>query len=483
MYWAALSLVVTLAAAAGVLAADPENVQLVDAPQFFYERARKGPQGQLNWVRGHLTVEAARGCDLEDVRARVDYVDYAGKTLISAGPEKLGRMKGGEVREVIFSQFSVPIFNGYVITIECRRQGRKKEFTFFGSRTATQPFIVPAKPYPRSIQLVIMAHELDQDFRSRGARLYVRVRNLGAVTAKKLHATIQLLDRNGKPKRGRKTKARTLLSGAKGGRTGEVRGGEERLFAVRFGSFPQFESYSVKLDWETPPPDELVSGGEFEGGPEVELAHFRFSRRGKGKAGSGLEISGDARNGLAEDIRELKITVTLYLKPGAGTEEAGGRSKLVKTIVGTVPGVIRAGEVEPFTITAGDVGEYNDFAYELAYEEAGGLRQAESNRAGALASPPGGQPVVTVREAVMKGGGTLVITGDVRNATSISIRDFRLTFHLNRTAGGRQDTVADLVCEVAGVIRPGQTVPFSVSKKDCPAFDQYLFETHFLPAR
>ncbi len=471
----ALSLIATLAAAAAVLAAEPEDAQLVDAPQFIYERARKGPQGQLNWVRGHLTVEAARGCDLEDVRARVDYVDYAGKTLISAGPNKLGRMKGAEVREVEFSQFSVPIFNGYVITVECRWQGRKKEFRFYGSRTATEPFHVPAKPYPRSIQLVIMAHELDQEFKSRRACLYVRVRNLGAVTAKKLHATIQLLDRNGKPKRGRRTKGRALLTGAKGGRKGEVRGGEERLFAVHIASFPQFESYSVKLDWETPPPEELVSGGEFGSGPEVELAHFRFSRRGEGKAGGGLEISGDARNGLADDIQDLKITVTLYLKPGAGGASAGGRPKLVKTVEGTVPGVIAAGEVKPFAITAGGVGEYNDFAYELAYEEAGG--------AVTVAAPPGGQPVVTVSEAVMKGDRTLVITGDIRNATSIAIRDFRLTFHLNRTAGGRQETVADVACEIAGVIRPGQTVPFSVSKEDCPAFDQYLFETHFLPAR
>lgn len=469
-----LGLIVALAAVAAAVAEDTENGQLVDAPQFVYERSRKGPQGQLNWVRGHLTIEAARGVELDDVSAHVDYVDYAGKTLISAGPKAIGRMKGGEVRETELSQFSVPIFSGYVITVRCTWQGRERGFTFYGSRTATEPFYIPRKPYPRTVQPVIMAHELDPADRGSRACLYVRVRNLGAVTTKKLHATIQLLDRNGKPRRGRNMKGRTLLSGAPGGRKGEVAGGEERLFAVRFGAFPRFESYSVKLDWETPPPEELVSGGEFQGGREVELAHFRFRREGEEKAKGRIEITGKARNGLSTDIQDLKITLALYLKPETGGESGRGRPRLVKAIEGGLPGVVKAGEVKGFKITADGVGRYNDFAYEIAYSEPGGTT---------IAGAPGGQPVVTVKSAVMKGGKTLVIEGDIRNATSISIRDFRLTFHLVRTTGGREETVAEVVCKVPGVMRPGESVPFSVSKDDCPAFDLYRFETYFLPAR
>ena len=472
-----LSLVVVLAAAARAGASGVDEAEFVaefvDVPEFRFSRARKGPQGQLNWVRGYVTVRAAEGAELEDVRVSVDYVDYAGEKLISAGPKSLGSLAGGRRTEVELSAFRVPIFNGYAIHVECRFAGRKRKMDFYGSRTSMTPFRIPKEPYPRSVQPFIMAHELESAFKSSRANLYVRVRNLGAVTVKKLHAKIQLLNDKGRPLRGARAKARTLLYGARGGRKGEVRGGEERLFVVRFRSFPQFENYSVALDWETPPPDELLSGGEFEGGPEVEVARFRFERKGR----DGLEISAEARNGLASDIRDLRVELSLYLRPNVGGDSVLGEPKLVRTLQGTVPGVIPAGEVSPFTIKVEGIGEFNDFGYEIAYGEPG-----ESTTAAAPASL-GGKPVVTVTSAALKGGTTLVIEGEVQNATSVPIKDFRLTFHLNRAAGGREETVADVTYDIRGVIAPGESVPFIVSKKDCPRFDGYLFETSFAPAR
>jgi hypothetical protein len=472
-----LSLVVVLAAAARAGASGVDEAELeaklVDVTGFRYTRARKGPQGQLNWVRGYVKVRAAEGAELEDVRVSIDYVDYSGKELISAGPKSLGSLTGGRTTEVELSAFRVPIFNGYVVHIECRFAGSTRKVDFYGSRTSLTPFRIPEKPYPRSVQPFIMAHELERGFKSRGADLYVRVRNLGAVAVKKLHATIQLLNDEGRPVKGSRAKARTLLYGARGGRNGEVRGGEERLFVVKFRSFPQFENYSVALDWETPPPDELLSGGEFEGGTEVEVARFRFERKGR----DGLGISAEARNGLATDIRDLKVDLSLYLRPNVGGDSASGEAKLVRTLRGTVPGVIPSGEVSSFTIEADGIGEFNDFGYEIAYGEPG-----EATTAAAPASP-GGRPVVTVTSATLKGGTTLVIEGEVENATSAPIKDFRLTFHLNRTSGGREETVADVTYDIRGVIAPGESVPFIVSKKDCPRFDGYLFETSFAPAR
>ena len=428
------------------------------------ERQRKDISGASSVVRTSFRLQAAQGVDLSDLNARVDYVDYKGGAIGRPGLSRIGSLKGGAASSVTVESTFVPVFNGYVFTLSGRLDGQNGQWKFYGAPGAPDPWYLPESPIPNYVQLVCMATELDQALRSRGATLYLRVKNLGAVKATGAKARLVVTGRNGR----KLGEVNPVLSDSTGARKGEVNGGEERLFEMRFRSFPEYEGYSVELTWDKPQSEAMASGGEFTGARDVELAKFAFKRDASDK--KRLAVSFKARNGL--DRAVSRIRVTLRLVKG----ESNSRMTTVKTLKLTMDCTLQPGEEGDFSQTVEDIGAFDDFEYEVAYDQPS-----------ASAAPPPpvsvGQAVVAIAGAARKPDDTVVLTGTVDNSGSAPIQNVLITVSFKRKVAGAEDRVVQQVkCSVPGVVEPKSPVDFELTVKNCPQFDEYFYEVSFAPA-
>lgn len=460
-YGLVLALGFAPAAAAAAPVADPPFA----LARFGITRQRLTVRGS-NLVAATFEVRAEEGANLRDLRARIEYKDFRGEVLGRAGPVRIGNLRPGEKRQTVLEGTHIPVFNGYLVKITGALDGTKGEWTFFGASGNHAPFYLPGKPVPRTCTLVCMASELEQKQRSPGASLYVRVRNMGDKRAAGATCTVQLLNKKGKPF-GKPAKAK--LSGAKGGRPGVVDGGEERLFIMRFRRFPKFESYSVSLDWESPPTEDLLAGGEFTGGPEVELGHFSFTKPG----GDRIEIAGRARNGLDRPVENIRVKLHLLRKVKAGKKY---QLKRVRTLSHLVPGRLEPGRTAPFRIAAEKVGSFDDFEYEVGYDEPGERKEA---RAAAAV----GQAAVKVTKAARKAKGAVEINGVIENVGSGGIKNVKVLFSFKRrTDGGGEKVVGKHEYVMERSLRPGEMEDFRFTTKPFPRFDEYFYEVSYKPA-
>jgi hypothetical protein len=460
------------------LAAGPaEALEDFEAPfeisGFGLERMRKDISGATNKVTAYFTLAAAEGVELHDLRAQIEYTDYKGKELKKSPYVRIGNIRPGERSRAKASAIFVPIFNGYVIRVTGSANGRRASWEFYGASGVAQPFFLPSKPIPGIAFPVAMAHELEQSSRRAGARLYIRVRNLGALEVRKARATVQLINKKGRPFGSRVT---ATLSGARGGRPGILDGGEERLFVMRFRRFPEFASFSVELDWERNEEGPPLGGRGFLGTKEVELAHFEFE-----PSGDGLGIRGRARNGLDRPVENLRITLRLLRKkedPKKRKGKEGGVGEIpmevVRTLKHVVPGRIEPEKTAPFSFTAEGVGEFHDFNYDVAYDEPGKEEPSTPK--------PVGQAAIRVDEAVRKPDGTVAIAGEVTNTGGAGIRAIEITFSFLRKAdGGEGKVVKKHLHLVPRVVGAGGSAPFRFKVAECPEFDEYFFEVNYEP--
>jgi len=441
---------------------------------FTLERMRKDATGGSNRVTASFTVQAG-AVPVSDLVAKIDYVDYAGKVLAAAGPSRIGDLAVGEKKQGSVSGLYVPLFNGYVMKFTGVSGGKSAEWRFFGASGADQPTYLPSKPIPKTALLVLMASELEQSANSPRANLYLRVRNLGAAQAREAACFVEVRGKDGKRLGNR---VRAPLAGEQGGRPGVVNGGEERLFVIQFARFPQFENFAVELDWKQPPAEEMLSGGEFTGAPEVELAHFAFKR---GQSDS-LEISAVARNGLDRPIEKLRVTLRLLERPRDPKRPAGstgGPTRVVKTVEHVIPGRLAPGSTAPFSATATGVGSFDDFEYEVSYDEPGPGQAAAGAPGGGRQPAP---PAVKIAEAVRRPDGTVAISGSVEQAGPGSVTGVEIVLSFLRARDGEQEVVKKLVHKLPGTLSPGRSAAFSLAVPDCPAFDEYFFEVRFEPA-
>jgi hypothetical protein len=440
----------TLSFALGAFAAEELPDPPLSISGFGLTRMRKTVESS-NVVTASFEINAVPGAEFGELEAKIKYVDFEGEAVAKPNTAKVGDLEGGDTKAASVAVGFVPQFNGYVVTLTGLLNGEPGEWEFFGASGVDQPTYLPKKPIPRSVILVVVAQELRQAPRARSAKLYLRVRNIGAVSAYKATCAVSVIGRGGR----KAGTAKATLKGAKGGRKGIVAGGEERLFIIGFRSFPVYESYDVSIDWKSPPTEERLSGGEFEGNEEVELAHFKFERKG-----DDVIIRGDARNGLANTINNLRISLTML----------DGR-RFVGTAKALLAGPTRPGKVRPFRAVAKRVSDYTDFDYEVAFEESGG-------GPGPVAA---GDAVVTIGKAIHKPDGTAEITGDVTNAGTTAIKNIDIIFSFRKVVGGKQRIVRRVTHKVPGVLKPRATSKFKVIAKKVPAFDEYLYEVSYKP--
>jgi len=125
------------------------------------------------------------------------------------------------------------------------------------------------------------------------------------------------------------------------------------------------------------------------------------------------------------------------------------------------------------------VGSFDDFEYEVSYDEPGPGQ--------AVAGAPGGgrqpaPPAVKIAEAVRRPDGTVAISGSVEQAGPGSVTGVEIVLSFLRARDGEQEVVKKLVHKLPGTLSPGQGAAFSLAVPDCPAFDEYFFEVRFEPA-
>ena len=448
------ALTLAAVAAAGAELPDPP----LSLSKFGLTRLRKTVNSS-NVVTATFNIHTVRGADLRGLRAKLEYVDFEGKPVAKPNTAKLGDIAGGTTKPAHVTIGFVPQFNGYRVTLTGDLNGRPGTWKFFGASGVDQPTYLPEKPIPKLALLMCVAHELRQPPRARWAKLFLRVRNLGAVAAHDATCAVDVRARRGK-KAGTAT---SPLKGAKDGRAGVVKGGEERLFVISFRSFPVYESYDVSLDWKSPPVEERLSGGEFEGKKEVELAHFAFSREG-----GDVIVKGDARNGLGHRVDNLRVIIHLYGDP----KKASREPRVAGTATALLSGRTEPGKVRPFRAVGKGVKSYSDFEYEVAFEEGGGGPQPVA----------AGDAVVTITRAVRKPGDTAEIEGSVRNAGTLAIAEVDIVFSFRKLDGGKQKVVRRVAHRIPGVLKPGATAAFKVAAKNVPAFDEYFYEVSYKPA-
>jgi hypothetical protein len=437
-----------------------DDVPPLDITNFGFERQRKDISGATNKVTVTLTIKAG-DTPVTDLRAKIDYKDVYGKTIADAGPTRVGDLDPQQTKTVAIAGVFIPLFNGYLITFTGRVGSRRGEWSFFGASGIDRPSYLPSKPVANTAHLVVISSDLEQNLKKRGAVLYVRVRNLGALQATDAACFLEVRGKDGK-QIGKRLRA--PLTGAKGGRPKVVDGGEERLFAIRFSKFQGIDSFSVELDWKTPGAEKALGGGAFAGAAEVELGHFKFERPTKEE----LVITGKARNGLATSVSNVRVIVRLLQKP----KELAGRATVVKTIEGLARGPIAPNEIAPFSIPVPGAPQFDDFEYEVAYEEAGS-NVGQKQQAG--------QVLVRVQEAVRKPDNSVHIKGEIENTSSLPLKNVEVDFVFRESIDKGGDIVDMVTYALSGILASRTPVTFEVIAKDCQPFDEYYYEIRFAP--
>lgn len=457
---------VQMAFVLGVLSAGPPD--LFDEPPFSVsgfalERMRKDASGAANRVSANFLVQVGE-VPVKGLSVKIDYTDYSGKVLASAGPSRLGDLAPLQKKQCTVSGTYIPLFNGYIMSFTGTVQGRNCQWQFFGASSVDSPTYLPPKPIPKIALLVVMASDLEQSANSPRANLHLRVRNLGALPARDAACYVEVLGKDGKPLGKR---VRAPLTGAQGGRPGVVNGGEERVFTIQFARFPQFENFSVELDWKSPPPEEALSGGEFTGAKEVELAQFAFKRDG-----NSLEISGVARNGLDHPIERLRIVLKLLERPKSSrksSQQVEGPAKLVKLIEHTLPGNIAPGAKAPFRVVATDVGGFDDFEYEVRYDEPG-QQPERTDRTSPFS--------IEVEQAVRLADGSFEISGTIEHTGPALASGVELMLSLIKA----DKAIKEHIHKFAEPIPLRKKTKFVISIPNCPDFDEYLLTAQLEPS-
>lgn len=485
---------------------------------FVLERQRKDISGATGLVRASFKLAAAPGLTLSDLRVKVDYVDYRGEAMgqPKRSMQLVGTLAARPAKAVVLESIFVPVFHGYVLTFTGSLDGKRDTWQFYGAAGAPEPWLLPSKPVPGLAQLMCMATELEQSSRSNAAVLYIRVRNVGA--EKVTGASLDLVVRGEKGRKlGELTKK--LLTGAPGGRDGVVNGGEERLFALRFRSFPPYESYGTMLTWDQASgAPAALGGGEFRGVEDVELAKFHFGRDEPEKGR--LTVAFKVRNGLASPVSEVRVTVNLVATSAKG-------AKQVASLTFRLDRTLEPGQIDAFSEVVAAPGAFDDFDYDIAYRAAlalegrgaggetaqpqeppsgagepaappadaaphSGARAADAPPAGEPAKAEGGAEVaplahergveVRVTEAKRTSQGVAIVSAQVVNTGKAPVANVVVTLILTFRAGGMDLEAKRAQYPVPGTIPAGGHATFRLALPGCPRYDKVGYEVTFAPA-
>ncbi len=345
---------VTIALLLGLTSVVGEAFGAEDVPQiklsgWKLERFRYGQGDKIpKKVEAHITVTNAAGKNMEGIKSRLTYYASTGEKVKETGWQFATVIRAGGSKEFAYIEGLVPAFEAYEFRIAYTLEGKKCEHLYRSPDPLSLPKLWSDKPVPGTSRLVLVGREVSLDARTRRPKLYVRVKNLGEKPATGAAVILEFL---GKDKRVLYTFERKLGNGT-------VAGGKEKTF-----NFPVdrvvngYAGYRVRLKAAKISDEAALSGGVFSERPELEIAHFTFTRKSDGS----LYITAKIRNGRDKPVTNPTVVINLTDKSAP--------PKAVKQVPFEVTGTLKPGEIRAFALTVPKCPPFGAFSYEIEFSE------------------------------------------------------------------------------------------------------------------
>lgn len=460
-------------ASAPLLAEDDAAECAVKISDWSLNRIRKDKSGANRLIAGFRVANVSRK-PVTKFRSRMIFYEAMGKKLRATRWMSIREIEPGQSKPTGISQAFVPIFGSYEIEVEYRQDGKKQTFKFLGSSPFVKPDIAVGKLFPNRSAAKILGHTERFDARGRRCLVAIRMKNFGAMEATGVTVHLKFMNDRGQTV-GRAVKRIYHRKGKR--REGKLGPGEEIVFKTIVYT-GRFKAYDVHLTADKVAIEKMLSGGGFQNVPDVEVAHVDLKR--DGIAGP-LTVTAKVRNGREKPVHDIRVKFSFKgpkpgkkgappLPPGITTVRAP--LIVVKDHSMTLPGPLEPGAVQDFTFKIDKMPKYHTYEIDVAFSE------PEEEIKTAPASS-GGDVVLQVTDARMKGGKTFVVTGTVTNKRAKPVKNIRVAFNLVKKEGGAEKSVGRLDTTIAGPLAPGASEKFTLELKNAPAFDQYMYEVDF----
>ena len=375
------------------------------------ERSRYGQGDKIpKKVEAKITVTNTGKESMGKVRSQLLYYASTGEKVKETTWQFAVVIAPGRSHTFTYVEGLVPAFEGYEMLFRCEVGGQDFSWTFRSPDPMSLPTFWNDKPIKGTSRLMIVGREVIQDSRTKGHKLYLRVRNLGDQPAAGAAVTVEFLDQKG----GVAAKWDKKLG------DGTVAGGLEQTFEYPIDiQVPGHAAYRVKLSAAQKSDEEMLAGGEFTKSTEIELAHFKFARR----PGGILEISAEVRNGKQTPVPSPTVVLQLIDKSTP--------PKTVKRVPFEVPGPLAPGAIRPVTVSVPDCPPFSGYSYEVEYSE-----KTEPTFKPVAAEVAAGKAGVSRVEISSGPGGELVLTATVQNRAAYEVAELKVEFQLLGGPGG-----------------------------------------------
>jgi hypothetical protein len=305
---ALVSLVLAAAAArAGEDGAPPIKLSDWKLARFRYGQGDKTPKK----VEAELTVTNTGKESLSRVQSRLLYYASTGEKVKETRWQFALVLPAGRAHTFKYVEGFVPAFEAYELQIQYTVDGKQQKHVYRSPDPQSLPELWSDEPLKGVSRLVIVGREVTQDMRTRRPKLY-------------------------------------LL----------VPGGAEKTYNYAIPkAIGGYSGYQVKLKEDKISDEEALSGGVFSDAEEIELAHFKFTR----KPDRSVYIVAKIRNGRKEAVTSPTAIIKLTDKSSP--------PKTVKQVPFEVTGRLEPGEVREFAVNVPNCPSFGGFAYEIEYAE------------------------------------------------------------------------------------------------------------------
>jgi hypothetical protein len=395
------------------LAAAGENGPQIKLSDWKLARFRYGQGDKIpKKVEAEIKITNTGKQNLEGVKSRLVYYASTGEKVKETQWQFALVIAAGKGKLFKYVEGLVPAFEAYELHLHCTLGGKKHKLVYRSPDPLSLPKLWSDKPIPGTSRLVIMGREVFPDKRTRRPKLYLRVKNLGEKTATGAAVVVEFLGKNG----------RIIYTFEKKLGDGTVAGGKEKTYNyVVDRAVGGYGGYRVRLKAAAISDEEALSGGLFSDKPELEIAHFKFTR----KSDKSLYIVAKIRNGRPKAVTSPTVVILLTDKSEP--------PKIIKKVPFEVTGRLKPGEIKPFAVTVPRCPSFGSFSYEIEFAERG--KEVVFKPITAKVAPG---KVGAERIEITKGpGGELRFIARIRSRAPYDVTAVKITFNLMGGPGGK----------------------------------------------
>ncbi len=340
----ALLVAAVAAARAGEDGAPPIKLSDWKLARFRYGQGDKTPKK----VEAEITVTNTGKENLGRVQSRLIYYASTGENVKETRWQFALVIPAGQKHTFKYVEGFVPAFEAYELQIQYTLDGKQQKHVYRSPDPQSLPELWSDEPVKGVSRLVIVGREVTQDPRTRRPKVYLRVKNLGEKPSTGSKVVVEFLGEN----------ARVVYTFEKKLGDGVVAGGAEKTYNyVVPKAIGGYAGCRVKLKADTVSDEDALSGGVFSDAREIELAHFKFTR----KPDRSVYIVAKIRNGRKEAVTSPTAIIKLTDKSSP--------PKTVKQVPFEVTGRLEPGEVREFAVNVPECPSFGGFSYEIEYAE------------------------------------------------------------------------------------------------------------------